>query len=96
MFSIFQVPVEAIKVVILAQDPYYSMNTADGYAFSLKKTYLKEFPDRDYKWFENEGIFLLNCLLKVEKSNPYGYLEDVISENNDTCIFLLLGNRNRV
>ena len=53
-------------------------------------------------WAEKENIFLLNCALTVEKGQPESHMEiwcdftdDVIkyiSENNKTCVFLLLGN----
>ena len=54
------------------------------------------------KWFDREKIFLLNSSLTVEKGKPSSHIkvwekftEDVIkyiSLNNETCIFLLLGN----
>jgi len=54
------------------------------------------------KWFEREKIFLLNASLSVAKNKPGSqmdvwreFTDDVIkyiSENNSTCIFVLLGN----
>jgi uracil-DNA glycosylase len=54
------------------------------------------------RWFEEEKIFLLNASLSVIKNKPSSHINiwqeftnDVIkfiSENNDKCIFILLGN----
>ena len=54
------------------------------------------------KWFYNEKIFLLNSSLSVKQGAPGSHMKiwenftnDVIkyiSENNNTCVFLLLGN----
>lgn len=54
------------------------------------------------KWFTRENIFLLNSALTVKKGKPGSYMKkwesftnDVIkfiSEQNDNCVFLLLGN----
>ena len=54
------------------------------------------------KWFSNENIFLLNSALTVAQNNPGSDLrfwEDFInntikfiSENNERCVFILLGN----
>jgi uracil-DNA glycosylase len=54
------------------------------------------------KWFSKENIFLLNASLSVIKNKPGSQMKiwekftnDVIkfiSDNNSTCIFLLLGN----
>ena len=67
------------------------------------------FPDRNYhfangnleRWFNEEGIFLLNCSLTVEDGNPGSHMKmwedftnDVIhniSIKNPSCVFLLLG-----
>jgi uracil-DNA glycosylase len=67
------------------------------------------FPERNYeftsgnleRWFEEEGIFLLNCSLTVEHNNPGSHMKiwedftnDVIqyiSVKNQNCVFLLLG-----
>jgi uracil-DNA glycosylase len=53
-------------------------------------------------WAERENIFLLNCALSVEKGEPESHMDiwcdftdDVIkyiSEKNNNCVFLLLGN----
>ena len=53
-------------------------------------------------WFEREKIFLLNSSLTVKKNDPGSHIDmweqftdDVIkfvSENNDKCVYLLLGN----
>lgn len=54
------------------------------------------------KWFNREKIFLLNSSLSVIKAKPSSHIkiwknftDDVIkfiSEKNDKCVFLLLGN----
>ena len=54
------------------------------------------------RWFKEQGIFLLNASLTVVKNNPASHMKlwekftnDVIkyiSENNNDCIFVLLGN----
>lgn len=54
------------------------------------------------KWFYNEKIFLLNTALTVIKNKPNShsnmwneFTDDVIkfiSENNENCVYLLLGN----
>jgi uracil-DNA glycosylase len=54
------------------------------------------------KWFTRENIFLLNSALTVKKGKPGSHMKkwesftnDVIkfiSEQNDNCVFLLLGN----
>ena len=54
------------------------------------------------KWFKKEKIFLLNASLSVIKNKPASQMDiweeftnDVIkfiSENNRTCVFVLLGN----
>jgi len=61
VFRIFRMPVRKIKLVILAQDPYHSVDTADGLAFSSRNSIppslrnifkeLKiEFPHRNYNF----------------------------------------------
>ena len=61
VFRIFRMPVNDIKIVILAQDPYHSVDTADGLAFSSRNSIppslrnifkeLKiEFPERNYNF----------------------------------------------
>lgn len=54
------------------------------------------------RWFKEENIFLLNASLTVIKNKPASHMKawekftnDVIkyiSENNENCIFVLLGN----
>lgn len=54
------------------------------------------------EWFKREKIFLLNSSLSVQKGKPGSHMKkweaftnDVIkfiSEQNDNCVFLLLGN----
>jgi uracil-DNA glycosylase len=61
------------------------------------------FPNGDLtRWFEEEKIFLLNCGLCVYEGKPGSFLtkwipftDDIIkfiNENNNECIFFLLGN----
>jgi len=61
IFRIFKMSVNKIKVVILAQDPYHSVGTADGIAFSSRnsippslrnifKEIKIEFPKREYNF----------------------------------------------
>jgi len=66
-----------------------------------ERNYIFEHGDLS-RWFYEEKIFLLNCGLCVYESKPGSFLkkwtpftDDVIqfiSDNNDSCIFLLLGN----
>lgn len=72
----------------------------------LKSTYPErnyEFPNGNLeRWFLEEKIFLLNCGLTVLEGKPGIFVKDwtpftddvikFISDNNPTCIFLLLGN----
>jgi uracil-DNA glycosylase len=54
------------------------------------------------RWFNEEKIFLLNCGLCVYEGKPASFLDkwtpftndiiQFISENNENCVFLLLGN----
>ena len=54
------------------------------------------------RWFEEENIFLLNSALTVAESSPSCFMKlwepftneviKFIAENNNTCVFLLLGN----
>lgn len=54
------------------------------------------------KWFYEEKIFLLNASLSVERSKPNSHVNvwqkftdstiQFISEQNNNCVFLLLGN----
>jgi uracil-DNA glycosylase len=54
------------------------------------------------KWFTREKIFLLNSSLSVKECNPGSHMKiwenftnkviEFISDNNENCVFLLLGN----
>lgn len=54
------------------------------------------------RWFSEEKIFLVNAALTVEKNRPQSHMKrwtdftndmlQFISEQNDHCVFLLLGN----
>jgi len=122
VFSVFEIDVLKIRVVLLGQDPYHGENQANGLSFSVPicekippslRNIFKElricFPERNYdfdngnleRWLKEEGIFLLNSSLTVEERKPGSHMKlweeftnDVIkfiSENNSTCVFLLLG-----
>jgi uracil-DNA glycosylase len=66
-----------------------------------EKNYIFEHGNLE-KWFNNEKIFLLNSSLSVIESKPGSLMNkwttftdsiiEYISENNENCIFLLLGN----
>lgn len=121
ILRVFQMAPKDISIVFLGQDPYFSINTADGLSFSSKKcippslrNIFKEiksnFPERNYiftsgdltKWFNDENIFLLNCALSVLPNRPLSLMSKwerftdavihYISEVNENCVFLLLGN----
>ena len=65
VFRIFKMPLENIKVVVLAQDPYHTPDIADGLSFSSKisiqpslrnifKELQIEFPERNYKFINGD------------------------------------------
>lgn len=76
---------------------------------NIFKELKSSFPERNYeftsgyleRWFQEEGIFLLNCSLTVEQNKPGSHMKiwedftnDVIhyiSKQNHNCVFLLLG-----
>lgn len=123
VFKVFDIDVNNIQIVIIAQDPYHAKGQANGLCFSVPsnvkippslnnifKELKLEFPDRNYvfssgnidRWFHHENIFLLNSSLTVLEANPGSHMkvwqdftDDVIkfiSEQNNNCIFLLLGS----
>ena len=92
VFRVFETPLDAIKVVILGQDPYPTYGYANGLSFSVQpaifpypKSLLNIFREikREYPTFEpengdltpwqNQGVFLLNTLLTVEKGLPLSH-----------------------
>ncbi len=112
IFRVFQMPLEEIKVVILGQDPYIKVNQSVGLAFavpsrimkppSLKiiETELGKNIDRTMKPWIEQGVFLLNTALTVERGESGSHIQlwqdftgkiiKFISENNP-CIWMLWG-----
>ncbi len=114
-------PFEAVKVVILGQDPYHRPGEAMGLSFSVPrgvrtppslKNIYKELqsdlgiPVADHgdltKWAE-QGVFLLNAMLTVERSKAgshqkigwQNFTDAVIrtlSEGREGLVFMLWGN----
>jgi uracil-DNA glycosylase len=80
IFRVFSMPIEEIKVVILGQDPYPNPNQATGYAFAVndninKPASLRNIEkevghslDRTLQNWVEQGVFLLNTALTVEKN----------------------------
>ena len=113
-------PIDAVKVVILGQDPYHNPGQAMGLSFSVPKgtrippslrNINKELntslglPIPDHgdltKWAE-QGVFLLNAMLTVEKKQPgshqrsgWQFFTDAsikaISERRENVVFMLWG-----
>lgn len=81
IFNVFKMPLDKIRVVIIGQDPYSSNNYANGYAFATnkdKKPFSLQIIEKevgnllrnDLKFWIEQGIFLLNTSLTVEKDKP--------------------------
>ena len=94
LFSAFSLtPPEAVRVVILGQDPYHEPNQAHGLAFSVRKgvklppslvNIYKErqsdlgIPpdlDGDLTHWAQQGVFLLNTVLTVERGKANSHKE---------------------
>jgi uracil-DNA glycosylase len=92
IFRVFESPLDAIKVVILGQDPYPSYGYANGLSFSVNpeifpypKSLLHifreikvEYPafepeNGDLSHWKEQGVFLLNTILTVEKGAPLSH-----------------------
>jgi uracil-DNA glycosylase len=81
VFNAFRQPLESIRVVIIAQDPYSAPKQATGYAFavnegvkipvSLEKILAESgSTDRTLRPWIDQGVLLLNAALTVEAGNP--------------------------
>lgn len=116
IFRIFKsLSLEQIKVVILGQDPYYN-GLANGYAFGskngsipksmmeIRKSMGKETMEFDpsFSYLVNQGVFLYNVILTVEKDKPNshknigwitfsGEIVKLISEKTDNVVWMLWG-----
>jgi uracil-DNA glycosylase len=86
IFRVFTMPLKDIKVVILGQDPY-SDGRANGLAFAVNEGTKKPFSLRTIEkevgheldrtlqpWF-NQGVFLLNTALTVERNKPNSHIK---------------------
>ncbi len=112
---------DAVKVVILGQDPYHNPGEAMGLSFSvpkgvkvppsLKNIYKELATDLgcavpnhgDLSSWANQGVFLLNAFLTVEKNNAgshknsgWHYFTDAtiqyLSDHFEHIVFMLWGN----
>ena len=115
-FSAFaQTPLNKVKIVILGQDPYHGPGQAHGLAFSVKspskpppslKNIFKELDIKstygDLTSWAEQGVFLLNTVLTVRKSEAHSHKNkgweeftdqviQALSENNNGIIFVLWG-----
>lgn len=111
IFNVFSMPLQDIKLVILGQDPYPTPGMATGYAFEPGLNYTptslrimqKELNGNiDFKQLREQGVFLLNSALTVEKGKAGSHLKlwktftenliKTISIKNPT-IWLLMGKK---
>eukprot|EP00397_Hematodinium_sp_SG-2012_P037380 GEMP01040504.1.p1 GENE.GEMP01040504.1~~GEMP01040504.1.p1 ORF type:complete len:315 (+),score=55.88 GEMP01040504.1:105-947(+) len=118
MYSAFlKTPLDRVRVVIVGQDPYHQPGQAMGLCFSVpkgikvppslmnvyKELKIHPFPHGDLSHWAQQGIFLLNSLLTVEKSKPMAHKNagwadftdkviDIINTHCDRVIFILWGN----
>lgn len=86
IFKVFSMPLKDIKVVILGQDPYPQEGQAIGLSFAVSET--TNFPaslriiqqevgkdiDRTLSTWVNQGVFLLNTALTVERGKAGSHL----------------------
>ena len=104
IFNAFEkTPFEAVKAVILGQDPYHEPNQAQGLAFYVPPTVdtppslrniakeLGHEPDL-MKWTE-EGVLLLNATLTVEAHKALSHQGRGCEEFTDAVIRLLAEKR---
>jgi len=87
-------PYNKLKVIIVGQDPYPQINTADGIAFSR---------DKDLKRWSNQGILLLNTALTTEIREigkhfelwkPFiNFLFDSLRSKNKDLIYVFMGKK---
>lgn len=113
-----EIRVHEIKVVIIGQDPYHTPGVADGLAFSSKagkippslKNIFKEIKNDvgvensnpDLSNWSQQGVFLINSILSVEKGKPKShhnigwehFVRHLIEyiDNHCFCVFVLWGN----
>lgn len=87
VFQAFQLcPFEAVKVIIVGQDPYHGPGQAMGLSFSVPKgvkippslqNIFKEQgqnpPHGDLTSWTKQGVFLLNRILTVEQAKPMSH-----------------------
>src|ERR1051326_4628371 len=86
IFNVFRMPLEDIKVVILGQDPYPKEGQAIGYAFAVSESTNKPASlriiekeigheiDKTLSHWREQGVFLLNTALTVEKGKAGSHL----------------------
>lgn len=113
VFRVFETPLDAIKVIILGQDPYPSYGYANGLSFSVNpeifpypKSLLHIFREIkvEYPAFEPEngdltrwkeqGVFLLNTILSVEKGSPLSH-KNIGWETFTTNTLIYLSNHTK-
>jgi uracil-DNA glycosylase len=114
-------PFDAVRIVILGQDPYHNPGEAMGLCFSvpsgvripasLRNIYKEMKRDigfmdpgnGDLSNWTQQGVFLLNSVLTVEKNNPGSHSKigwqiftdaviRILSQQKEGIIFLLWGN----
>lgn len=114
IFNVFRMSLNRIRVVVIGFDPYPSNNYANGYAFATNRTDNKPFSLRiiesevghvlknDLSNWVEQGLFLLNTSLTVEKDKPgshHNYWRNFISNiisiisTEINPIWLLWGNQ---
>ena len=87
VFNVFTMPFNDVKVVILGQDPYPNQGQAIGYAFAVPGT-VKKPPslkiieqevghelDSTLKSWREQGVFLFNTALTVERKRAGSHIE---------------------
>ena len=113
-------PIEAVKVVILGQDPYHNPGQAMGLSFSVPKgvrvppslrNMYKELNQSlglsipshgDLTNWAEQGVFLLNAMLTVEKNQPSSHKNSgwqnftdavirTLSRERENLVFMLWG-----
>jgi len=91
LFKVFSYDWTLANVVIIAQDPYYTPNIADGLAFStkdnylapsinvifkeLERTYNKRRTNTNLEDWADQGVILINTSLTVEDYKPNSHSE---------------------
>lgn len=100
-------PLEAVKVVILGQDPYHGPNQAQGLSFSVPndlpappslQNILKELADdvgerahHDLTTWAEQGVLLLNACLTVPAGQANGHAGQVWEPFTDAVIEVVNG-----